>query len=82
MSKAGKKRKHDEKMKKKKAIKAQRKAAYAALAGTGKTKNKKARLSPVSSNLKHAHAMVNCGNWGCDRCFPKGKISKSLVSAS
>ena len=71
MGKAGRKSKHDEKMKKKRALKAQKKAAYLALAGTGKRKKKRASQSKVSGIYKHAHIMADCGNPGCKRCYPR-----------
>jgi hypothetical protein len=72
MSKAGKARKHDEKMKKKRAAKAAKRAKYAALKGTSKKgKRQLAYKSAVSGNFKHAHTMSNCGNPGCKKCHFK-----------
>ncbi len=74
MGKQGRKRKHDEKMKRRRAAKAARRSNYASLAGTGKRRKKQAGGSKISGVYKHAHIMANCGNIGCDRCFPKGRL--------
>ena len=70
MGKTSRDRKHSEKMKKKRAEKAARKAQYLSLAGTSKkTKNQKKKSMLVSGN-KHAHLMSECGNPGCKKCHP------------
>ncbi len=61
---------HTKKMAMKKAKKAAKKAYYASLAGTSK-KKKRQKKKHGPSNHKHAHIMLNCGNVGCDKCFPK-----------
>jgi len=71
MGKTGRKSKHETKMKKKKALKAQKRAAYAALAGTSRKNKKRVVKRLLSGILKHAHAMANCGNVGCEKCYPK-----------
>ena len=74
MSKAGKKRKHEAKMKEKRAKKAAKKAAYAARAGTSKKAKRQRRFaqkSTTSSIYKHAHIMADCGNVGCQKCYPR-----------
>ena len=72
MGRAGKTRRHDHKMKAKRAAKVAKRAAYAALRGTSKKSKKiKARASNAFSNAKHRHLIDNCGNIGCARCFPQ-----------
>lgn len=79
MSKIGKKRKHAEKMKKRRADKAAKRTKYAALAGTSKkTKRQKVKVKRAS-NDKHAHKMSNCGNPGCGKCYPQFKIRKKVA---
>lgn len=63
-----KKTKHDEKMKRKRAEKAARKAQYEALAGTSKKKKKQGKKELTAGIYKHAHRMADCGNVGCKRC--------------
>jgi hypothetical protein len=71
MSTSGKKRKHGEKMKRKRAAKAARRDAYKALAGTSaKSKRLRRNKSVEPSGRKHEHLMANCGNIGCKQCFP------------
>jgi hypothetical protein len=72
MSKAGKARKHADKMRKRRAEKAAKRAAYAALAGTSK-KNKRInkKKSKIAGPFKHAHIMKDCGNPGCNKCYPR-----------
>ena len=70
MGKAGKKRKHDEKMKLKRAAKAAKKAAYAAMAGTSKKAKRQTHRKKKPSVLKGSHAMADCGNVGCKQCYP------------
>lgn len=71
MGKASRKRKHGEKMDRKRKVKAARRAAYAALAGTGR-KAKKRSGGSMPSGRKHAHAMADCGNIGCKQCYVNG----------
>lgn len=75
MGKTGRAKKHEDRMKQKRALKAAKKAKYLALAGTSKkSKNcaKRARaLGAKEKNYKHAHRVANCGNVGCKRCFPR-----------
>ena len=59
---------HEEKMKKKRAIKTARRDAYKALAGTSKKSKRQNTQSTPPSGKKHAHAMLNCGNPGCQKC--------------
>lgn len=70
MSKAGKGRKHEEKMKKRRATKAAKAAKYLALRGTSKKSKRQGSKSQVSGANKHAHVMVDCGNPGCKHCYP------------
>jgi nicotinic acid phosphoribosyltransferase len=83
-SKATRARKHVEKMKKRRAEKAAKRAKYAALKGTSKKTKVSTRMaakSRVSGTHKHAHIMANCGNPGCSRCHAmlvgKGKYMGS-----
>ena len=64
-------RKHNEKMKQKKALKAAKRALYESYAGTGKRAKKQSKKSPVSGIHKHAHIMQDCGNPGCSKCYPR-----------
>lgn len=71
MSKSGKARKHEDKMKRRRAEKAAKRAKYAALAGTSKKAKRIIRAqskSTVAGTYKHAHVMANCGNPGCRKC--------------
>jgi hypothetical protein len=63
--------KHDEKMARKRAAKAAKRAQYAALAGTSKKKKRQVSKTSVAGILKHAHAMKECGNPGCQKCNPR-----------
>lgn len=76
MGVAGRKRKHSEKMKQKRAAKAAKKAKYQALAGTSRKSKKQGNKSQIAGMLKNAHAMGNCGNPGCKRCFPQFRPKK------
>lgn len=67
--KAARKRKHGDKMARRRAEKAARKAKYLSLAGTS-NKNKR-KKGQAGSGHKHEHIMANCGNVGCERCFPE-----------
>lgn len=69
MGKTSRNAKHSEKMKRKHAAKANRRAAYAALAGTSK-KSKRKNAIKARTGYKHAHIMADCGNPGCKRCYP------------
>lgn len=69
MASSGKQKKHQEKMKRKRAIKAQRRSAYAAMAGTSK-KKKRQNIKSGATVGKKAHLMANCGNTGCKKCYP------------
>ena len=64
-------KKHTEKMKRKRELKAQRRAKYLALAGTSKRHKRQVRRSPVAGTYKHAHVMISCGNPGCQKCHPR-----------
>lgn len=64
---ANKTKKHADKMARKRAVKAARRAQYLSLRGTSK-KNKRKSDSTPPSGKKHAHVMADCGNAGCLRC--------------
>ncbi len=68
MSSSAKGRRHEEKMKKKRAIKAAKAAKYAALKGTSQKQKRQKSTTTLSTSLKHSHAMADCGNIGCQRC--------------
>ncbi len=70
MSKAGSKKKHDEKMKERRAKKAQKAALYKSYAGTGKRAKRRAPVRSGATGLKGKH-VGPCGNIGCVRCFPQ-----------
>jgi hypothetical protein len=75
MGKSTKARKHADKMKKRRAEKAAKRALYASLAGTSKKKKKQAKKSIFGgSGHKHAHAIANCGNIGCQKCYPRAYV--------
>lgn len=77
MGKAGRTRKHTEKMKAKRSAKAARRALYQSMAGTSKKakkQNKKPEFNQFSAT-KHKHLVSNCGNTGCSRCFPQFKAA-------
>lgn len=63
---------HVEKMKKKRALKETKRTKYASLAGSSKKAKRQQAASRknATKTVKHAHAMANCGNVGCTRCFP------------
>ena len=62
---------HSEKMKRKRAEKAGRRAKYAALAGTSKKSKRQQKKNKVAGTYKGAHIMTDCGNVGCKKCYPK-----------
>ncbi len=66
MGVAGRKRSHEARMKEKRSRKAAKAALYWSYAGTGKRRKKQGRLSVVRFN----HAVDNCGNVGCKKCYP------------
>lgn len=43
---------------------------YVGLIGTTSNKKKKHGRSASTNKRKHAHAVHNCGNPGCSRCYP------------
>lgn len=69
MSKIARQRKHSEKMARKRAIKAAKRAKYSALAGTSKKRKRQGTTN--RSPYKHVHVMSDCGNAGCKRCHPR-----------
>lgn len=78
MGKAGKQRKHEGKMARKRAVKKARRDKYKSLAGTSK-RAKRHHKQLTSSIHKHAHDTANCGNPGCKRCFDRSRPSKPRV---
>lgn len=69
MGKAARKRRKDERMRKKRAMKMARRALYASLAGTSKKRKRiHAKSTPPG---KFNHETSNCGNVGCKKCFPR-----------
>jgi hypothetical protein len=62
--------KHAQKMARKKNVKAARKAAYAALAGTSKKKKRQGGGSGPTAQRGN-HIMADCGNPGCKKCYPQ-----------
>ena len=65
MGKAAKKRRSDDRRRRKRAIKAERREAYKALADQKRQRVKS--VIPGGFN----HATMNCGNPGCKRCHPR-----------
>lgn len=64
-------KRHAVKMARKRALKAARRAQYAALAGTSLRRKRQVTGSTPPSGAKHSHAMPNCGNAGCRKCYPR-----------
>lgn len=81
MGKAGKKAKHGAKMARKRSVKAARKTQYALLSGSSK-RRKRQGLKTGAKGLKHAHAMVDCGNPGCQKCNPRVHMHGPAMDAS
>ena len=71
MGRAAKLRRHDQKMRLKRAAKAQKKASYLAMRGTSKKSKKIRKFSKNTGANKHLHLVDNCGNIGCSRCYPQ-----------
>lgn len=73
MSKVARKLRHSKIMAEKRAVKSRRRALYASLAGTSrKTKRKRVNRGQKQRTIwKHAHTMTDCGNVGCNRCYPR-----------
>lgn len=74
MSKTARTRKRNEKMIRKRQEKAARKALYASLAGTSRKAKRQGRKSALAGTYKGAHVMVDCGNPGCAKCYPKTSV--------
>ena len=70
MGKASRKVKHGAKMARKRAVKAARRSEYAAMAGTSKKAKRQGKRGGPTGH-KHAHVMSDCGNPGCQRCYPR-----------
>lgn len=79
MGVAGRRNKHAEKMKQKRAAKLAKKAKYAALAGTSKKSKRQKVKTALSGIYKHAHRMADCGNPGCKKCGVRA--TRKLVAA-
>lgn len=63
----------------KRAAKEAKKKLYASYAGTGRRSNKTKKSSGPSWS-RRSHEMVNCGNIGCKRCFPRlNGVDPSIV---
>jgi len=75
MGKASRSRKADARKKRKKAAKAAKKALYESYAGTGRKKKKLDKKTGLTV-LKGAHAMQDCGNVGCCRCYPRLNLAR------
>jgi hypothetical protein len=70
MGKIGRRSRAEKKKLLKKQAKAARRALYASYAGTGRRAKKRAvRGGPTAQ--RGNHAMSNCGNIGCEACFPQ-----------
>jgi hypothetical protein len=69
-----KQQKHKDKMARRKAAKQAKAAQYKALAGTSKKTKNQGSKTAISSTLKHAHVMLNCGNAGCARCNDRKRL--------
>jgi hypothetical protein len=81
MGHAGKTRRHGQKMRAKRAAKAQRRAEYASRRGTSKKAKKQGTVVRFSSG-KHQHLIEHCGNVGCSRCYPEfRKLSHKELAA-
>ena len=72
MGRLGRAKRHDKKMRARRAAKNAKKALYASLKGTSKKGKKvRARTRTGASPGKHRHLVENCGNIGCSKCFPE-----------
>lgn len=76
MSKSSKKRKADARRERKKSVKAQRRALYASYAGTGR-KKKKVSAKTGRTSQRGNHVMADCGNVGCQQCYPRLKLARA-----
>jgi hypothetical protein len=75
MGKASRKKSADRKKRAKQLAKAAKRALYASYAGTGrkvKKNRKKAGATPQRGN----HVMSDCGNPGCERCYPQFRVAR------
>lgn len=70
MSKSAKKRRSDRRRELKRSAKAAKRALYASYSGTGR-RAKRVKRSSGPTAQKGNHAMSNCGNVGCSKCFPQ-----------
>lgn len=70
MGKASRKRRSDQRKQLKRAAKAQRRALYASLAGQSRRAKRQKRAAGVTAQRGN-HAMLDCGNPGCERCYPQ-----------
>lgn len=77
MGRASKTRRAEEKKRKKRAAKIARKLLYASYAGQGRRNKKRASRRKEPSTIKGAHVISNCGNIGCERCFPQFRCARA-----
>lgn len=71
---ANSKRRNDQRRAEKRKRRDTNREMYKALAGTSKNikKQRNFRLKNAGFNAnKHAHTIPNCGNTGCNKCFPR-----------
>ena len=88
MGLAGKGRRAEQRKKQKASKKAARKAQYEAYAKSGKSSKRSRRRSRLAPKMGGAHAVSDCGNVGCHRCYPRdynlpnGKKQALLIEAT
>jgi hypothetical protein len=70
MGVAGKRRRAELRKSRKRAVKAARRQLYASYAGQGR-RTTKDHTSTGYTPQRGNHVMLNCGNVGCERCFPR-----------
>jgi hypothetical protein len=84
MGKKGKKLRSDAKKLKKKAEKARNKAYYEGLRLSGnnskRDKNKKKKGKGKRSGDKGKHLIHNCGNIGCQKCYPEDRKKVTVLN--
>lgn len=77
MGKAAKTRAAEQRKKMKRSRKEQQRALYESYKKAGTNKKSKRSLASAKRTVKvNKHAIANCGNVGCSRCFPRLALQK------
>lgn len=75
MGVGAKKRSSESRKKEKKRRKEQKAALYKSYSELGKQKNhNKTKKQHAISSIKGSHVMKDCGNIGCEACYPQYKV--------